>query len=69
MKAVTLLACTTLEEKKEIIADFITENSSEIAYCIEHKDREILERVIRVWLQSETELSADNRSNQPQEGE
>jgi len=60
MKAVTLLASTTLDEKKEIIADFITENSSEIAYCIERKDREILEKVIETWLQSETELSSSN---------
>ena len=58
MKAVQLLACTTLEEKKEVIADFITENDSEIMDCIERMDRESLEKVIDTWLRSETELSS-----------
>lgn len=61
MKAITLLGCTTLEEKTEILADFITDNDTEIAYCIEHQDRETLEKIIKEWLQSEAELSSNNR--------
>ena len=60
MKAITLLGCTTLEEKTEILADFITDYDTYIAHCIEHKDREMLEETIKEWLQSETDLSSNN---------
>lgn len=60
MKAIMLLASTNLEEKTEIISDFIAENDTSLQYAIEHKDRKLLEQIVRTWLQSETELSANN---------